>query len=415
VLFERCAHHGEAREQLVSGRFCLMRILLFNVKYSANLGDGLLTECLERELAIHDGVASVRSVDLATRTQYGLVNPHRRHILALLEHLPSLVRRAATQFILRRLARTRLSQLCREGLREADVAVVGGGNLLADADLNFPIKVHCALRETAARAKPVAIFGVGVSANWSETGRKLFTEGLSASRLAHIAVRDTRSKTIWDEYLTPVGLPPAELCRDPGLLSAIHFPAAPRRQRIGLCLTDPLALRYHGGTSDDATLSAWLVAIGAGLVEAGHRLTLFTNGSPEDRAYLDKLAPRIKSACGDAVEIEPPFERPVDLARLISSCTAIIAHRMHACIAAYAYGIPAIGLSWDPKLDSFFASVRRSEYLLDPATVDTGSLVPLVERAIAAGIDAGFHDQVVEEARADVRRLYDRLKLALAS
>lgn len=392
-----------------------MRILLFNVKYSANLGDGLLTECLERELESHEGVTSVKSVDLAARTRYGLVNLHRRRILALLEILPTPLRRAAAEFTLRRLARGKLGQLCREGLRESDVAVVGGGNLLADADLNFPIKVHCALQESAAQAKPVAIFGVGVSANWSETGRKLFTEGIAGSRLVHVAVRDTRSKTIWDDYLTPVGLAPAELCRDPGLLSAIHFPAAPRRQRIGLCLTDPLALRYHGGTSEDAALSAWLVEISSTLTKAGHRLTLFTNGSPEDRDYLEQLAPEIRSACGGEVDIEPPFEKPVDLARLISSCTAIVAHRMHACIAAYAYGIPHIGLSWDPKLDSFFASVRRSEYLLDPATVDPGSVAQLVEHAIAVGIDPGFRDQVVWEARADVRLLYDRLRLALGS
>ena len=44
-----------------------MKIALLNVKFSPNLGDGLLSECLERELAEALPGATVVSIDLAGR------------------------------------------------------------------------------------------------------------------------------------------------------------------------------------------------------------------------------------------------------------------------------------------------------------------------------------------------------------
>jgi hypothetical protein len=58
------------------------RIALLNVKYSPNLGDGLLSECLEAELAhtfqaIAPGT-QVFSIDLAGRRAYPAIAPSRR-------------------------------------------------------------------------------------------------------------------------------------------------------------------------------------------------------------------------------------------------------------------------------------------------------------------------------------------------
>ena len=44
-----------------------MKIALLNVKFSPNLGDGLLSECLERELAHALPGVEVVAIDLAGR------------------------------------------------------------------------------------------------------------------------------------------------------------------------------------------------------------------------------------------------------------------------------------------------------------------------------------------------------------
>ena len=50
-----------------------MKISLLNVKYSPNLGDGIIAECLEHVLLQSDEVSDVSSCDLAGRSEFGKV------------------------------------------------------------------------------------------------------------------------------------------------------------------------------------------------------------------------------------------------------------------------------------------------------------------------------------------------------
>ena len=45
----------------------------------------------------------------------------------------------------------------RKRVAGCDAVVLGGGNLLTDADLNFPMKIAGALRQAAALRLPVAV------------------------------------------------------------------------------------------------------------------------------------------------------------------------------------------------------------------------------------------------------------------
>ncbi len=400
-----------------------MQVVVFNVKYSPNLGDGLLSECLEGELRSCGEDVSVVTVDIAGRTDYGSGNPNRAAMLRVLQALPATLRQVIARVMLNRVVNQRVLPAVRRELARADAAVLGGGNLIADADLNFPIKVAAVTKAAAEANVPTAVFGVGVSDHWSTAGTRMFVDAFTCRPLVHAAVRDQRSRDIWDRNLAAHGARPAALCRDPGLLSVRHFPidgvrnGAHRgiaRPDIALCLTEPLLLRYHGGKSVGTSLDDWLVALATDLVARGRRITLFTNGSPEDRAYLDMLAPRFRIACGDAVSVAPCFETPGDLARFVGSAGLVIAHRMHACIAAYSYGVPSIGLSWDVKLDSFFASVDRTDFMVNPASVATADAAALAVRALTEGIAPDKLAAVIAEARADVAQALASLRAAIA-
>ena len=144
-------------EASVAGR----SIRLFNVKYSPNLGDGVLSECLEEALAQELGSADVASIDLAGREAYGGSGAGRHLALAVLNNLPQLVRRAAIRLPLVLQSRRKWRPHYRTGVKPCDAVVIGGGNLLADLDLNFPTKLALALDEAARRDLPVAFYGVG--------------------------------------------------------------------------------------------------------------------------------------------------------------------------------------------------------------------------------------------------------------
>jgi polysaccharide pyruvyl transferase WcaK-like protein len=394
-------------------------IATLNVKFSPNLGDGLLAECLEAELRANGDDVRTVAIDLAGRKSYGEGGVrHRRAVMAMLDGAPKPLRRAAVGSILGWTVNRRLRPSWAAIMRAADAVVLGGGNLLADADLNFPLKVAGALGEASAAGLPIGVYGVGVSDNWSARGRSLFQSAFREADLVHSAVRDERSRRLWDRDLTSVGAPKADLCRDPAVLVARHFPPTPRADRtsphVGLGLTDPLALRYHAQRgADEEAMTAWLAELVRQIDGLGWRVRLFTNGSPEDVAYARRAWPRL-AAAAKAQTLEPAvtFDRPAELAAFISGLDLVLAHRMHACICAYAYGLPHVGFAWDVKLQSFFQSVGRGDYMVDPQRSAPAAAAALAVRALSEGLDRTAHAACLADARSDIARLYRALSAA---
>jgi len=314
------------------------------------------------------------------------------------------------------LVRFRLRGHVRERLHGIDVVVVGGGNLLSDTDLNFPMKLAGALGEVARARLPVAIHAVGVNRRWSRAGHHLFVRALCAAPLITATVRDHRSQRAWRDLLEPHGLPQAGLAGDPGLLAVCHFDPlrraaggdagdeAARAALVGLCITSPLAVRYHAsGPPPAIDFAIWYHTAAHALAAAGLQVVLFTNGSPEDRAFLARHG--ATWAEGAPVTIAPAFATPAELVAFIARCDVIIAHRMHACIVAHSFAIPAIGLKWDVKLESFFAIAGREGFIADCADLDPPELVALTRRALATGVDRDRLDQLIAATRADIARL----------
>lgn len=387
-----------------------MKIALLNVKYSPNLGDGLLSECLEAELTSALPGAEVFSIDLAGRRAYPDLGPSRRaHAIWVLEALPLWLRRMVTRTALGALVALRLRGHFNEQLAGCRAAVLGGGNLLTDADLNFPMKLAGALDEVRRRDLPMAVYGVGANRDWSDAGRRLFGEALRSVRLTFASVRDRRSQRAWEELLEPQGVPAARLAGDPGVLACRHFVAdAPAAEGplAGLCITAPMALRYHADHGHaQADLDDWYGAAATTLAAMGLRVALFTNGSPEDRDYLARMAPQWVRRARGPVTVTNPFADPTELAGFIGSCDLIVAHRMHACIAAHSFGIPTIGLRWDSKLDSFFALAGREAFIADTATLCAPQLAALARRALDEGVDRIALDRLIAATRADVAEM----------
>lgn len=67
-----------------------MKVVVFNVKYSENLGDGLLAECVRSALASGRDEIEVETIDLAGRQAFATGHGGRRRLaLELLHRLPA--------------------------------------------------------------------------------------------------------------------------------------------------------------------------------------------------------------------------------------------------------------------------------------------------------------------------------------
>ncbi len=397
-----------------------LRIGLFNVKYSANLGDGLLVECLERELERAIPGVTTLSLDLAGRVDYAQGRRFRGAALALLERSPVFARQSVAEALLGRALRWRMRPHWKQVLADLDAIVVGGGNLFGDSDLNFPLKIDAAMAEVREAGLPVAVHGVGVSDNWSPRGEELFRRAFAGITLVHASVREERSRGIWNRRLSPAGIRAADLGHDPGLMIADHF----ARQRlpasgpplVGLGITHPVLLRYHAddGCVSEADLTAWFAAVARACVGRGWRVALFTNGSSEDDDFLRRIAPAMMAAHPPgALACLPRFQRPADLAGFIGGLDLLMAHRLHASIAAYSFAIPHIGFSWDRKLRSFFERVGRARYLCTTGVDAPEAVASLAAEALAEGIDPVRHETMLADARVGVADLASRLAMAV--
>ncbi|MCJ2183909.1 polysaccharide pyruvyl transferase family protein [Novosphingobium sp. 1949] len=407
-----------------------LRLGLFNVKYSPNLGDGLLSECLEGAL-VRCGAGRATSIDLAARTAYSEGSSTRARTMRLLHALPGPLRAQAVRLPLFLAGQRHWSPHYRERLRGCDAVVLGGGNLLADMDLNFPTKIARAVEAARQAGLPVFLYGVGVSHGWSRRGRTLLHKALGSGTVRAVFVRDEASRQAWDELAGEAFALPARVVRDPGLLAARHYglrigsrqttdgtapaifgasasPCDPTAApRIGLNIMSALAVRYHGGQDmDEDALDVWYRDLARQLLNQGCHLTLFSNGSPEDRAALARLQAPIAALAGPDRLAFPAIATPGDLVRCVAGLDALVAFRMHAIIAAYSCAVPFLALAWDRKLASFVESVNCAQWFAAAHQTPPSQAAQQVLGALREGIAPSARDAVLEEAMDGVRALY---------
>ena len=393
-----------------------MKIAVFNVKFSENLGDGILAQCLENALC-RDGNMEVQTIDLAGREGFGATSRHRRSAVRALHVLPSFARRLAVTQALRSKLRALGDEWDRK-ISASDAVVLGGGNLFQDDDLNFPLKIGTLLDRICRSGKPLAIYGVGVSGAWSARAHQLF-QRVQETNLVYLSVRDRASRDHWLLHF-PKGQEPV-VVPDPGLLARDLLSAGAdagvknSERRVGICITDPLILARHSKRPPRgvcfSTLGEYELLIRL-LVERGEHVCLFCNGAREDQAFAERIFSADRLAPSRAAGLLRLAERPgtpEELMDVIRSNSVVLAHRLHACIAAYALGIPHVGLGWDQKVESFFRSVGRENFFADGPQSSPQRLCLLLQEAAANGIDKASQSAGLAAAAGAVRSLGDHL------
>jgi len=239
---------------------------------------------------------------------------------------------------------------------------------------------------------------------------------LGRVKLIGASVRDDESaKNLTAEFGS--GLPPPQIALDPGLLCRdVYGVAQPRearspRRRIGLSLTDPLVLRLHGAQPvAGRALKQWWQEVIEALQGLDCDVLLFTNGSPEDEQFVDEVFAGLPG--NPSVSRMPRFLTPGDLARFIATLDCVVAHRLHACIAAYSYRIPAIGLAWDRKLRSFFELIGRVRYVVDCEEYDAAQIRAMVNVAFDDPPDPAEHAAILARSRQGIAELAQSLVAA---
>lgn len=383
-----------------------MKITQFGLCFSPNLGDGVIAECMAHGLRTRHPGAEVSHIDLSGRRAFGAVTIRNREaILAVVDRLPLFVRQRLALWKLNRVVDGVEADW--QAAAECDLAVIGGGQILSDANLNFPIKISRAARLLAQAGTPTALYAVGASKNWSAKGASLFRDLLSTD-LRLVGPRDAASADAWSAQVSAG--PQTEVIADPGLLAAACYgPAEPKPGVIGICVTDFGLLGHHAdGTIAGAETGGvrFYVHLSRALIARGHRVLLFSNGAAEDQALRRAVLATLRATdVASALEETDDPTRPAELVAQIAGCSAVVAHRLHACIVAYSYGRPVVGLGWDRKLQSFFEAVGEDASFTGDPSANADQIASMVEEGLARGLDTQAHGQALARAWAGIDRL----------
>ncbi len=406
-----------------------MKICLLNVKYSNNLGDGIIAECLESELTKAIPNSEVYSIDVGGREFYGDFgltsakengkgSSMREFAKWGFNHLPEGIKSILAIEISKIAMIKKMRPKWRPILEKSDMIVVGGGHLFGDDQLYFPLRINAATQELSHMNKPVAVYAVGVAKKLNRKALELFSVLTDNQNLFFVGVRDKESLNYWNGHFSRhVDL----VTRDPGLLANAVYEdkikdskAGVTEKLIGINIMHDRAIVKYSVARDTITPNEDLLfAVGMDLASKGHKITYFTNGATEDEAVKDKIKDRVRGSGKDFIGNIAFVDRlmtPSELAVQISKLDVLVAHRLHANILSYSMKIPHVGLGWDAKMDSFFKSVDRYKYFLPSEGVTANQIVEKTLETLAEGVNEDVHAKVVAEARQDLTGLANRIK-----
>lgn len=346
------------------------RLAISGELYSANVGDRAIHDCLQYLLKRLDPEIEIISVDLSGRISSGSVTERvsLNQRVALLAALPIFY----PALMLLNLASQQVKQLrgqhsrWRQKLQTVDLLVMGGGQLLMDDALNFPLKISSLMNVAQSLNLPFCFSACGVGSTYTRLGRRLLCDALVGAQ--SISLRDhlsqDRLKRLCPGLASQVTMDPAVWAAD-----VYTFPPAVQKSGcIGLGVINrneanlhlPLEQRY----SKNAWEQLWLDLIGE-LTRDNQQVELFTTGSPVDDLFAQALLPNAQKRGWSRVSLAPRPVNPRQLLGALRNYSVVVAARLHAAILANAIGISTIGLSWDKKVQTYYFESGRPDLCFD--------------------------------------------------
>ncbi|SPC13933.1 polysaccharide pyruvyl transferase family protein [Cupriavidus taiwanensis] len=360
----------------------MKHVVICAVPYSDNLGDAVIAETLGHLIRQAVPDCRVSFLDIAGRTRLGENSLKKGRLMRLFSRLPGWARVPVLTMAIWLKYRRQWRVRWQQQLADADVVVVGGGQLLCDVDLNFPLKLYLLARCLGKNAR-VALVSVGVAAGWSRLGRYLVSRFFALAAPQYVSVRDESSRR------NIVGLGAGEACDvaiipDPAILSASLYAehGLEKRWDVGICVSDVESLHYNADLVSVAEQGGGLgmfVELVHKLRQGGQRVVLFTNGAEEDNLAAAAVRSRLGADGMQGVDFMLPAS-PAELASIIAACHSMVGHRMHANIIAFSFGVPSVGIVWDTKVASFFKLSGRGDF----AVRQNASADDVIERLACA-------------------------------
>ncbi len=272
-------------------------------------------------------------------------------------------------------------------IEEADVIIFGGAPVFNYGYQTFYERTAVTIELAKKHNKPIIFSAVGVEKYEEdrEECRRIKTV-LNMDCVKQVTTRDdmeSLGKYIWNERIV------TGVVSDPAVFASKVFErfSASKRggsvPRIGI-----FVLRENGFKNNKVDFSGrdaeklWSDII-RGLQERGYEYEALTSGHFNDEAFLDYL---VNEYGFDKEKCVFNMNTPEDLIRKITSYSAVISCRLHPGIVSYSFGIPSVGIVWNPKVSFFYNLTGNADRALTIEGINAETVLDRMEQAMTEGV-----------------------------
>lgn len=335
--------------------------------YSHNVGDNVIYTCIESNLKSlnHD----VFPIDLSGRSGFTSVNQVQnpsatKKALRLITRNSSFARQGVSLYRWKKRDAALHREHLYEKIKSADGVIIGGGQLLTNNNLEFPLRISNVCSIAKELKKPYAFFSCGAGSGLTGLARSIYKKCLNEAEF--ISTRDNYSRSILTTLVNsdkkilincdPVFFLNKEVQRNTknSAKVGINIMSLDTMKRKNLKINDLSIKQYY---------NFWMSLI-SHLTNFEKKPVLFTNGDYYDFQEAVFLSEYLRE---NNIHIEI-VQRPMSGDELISQMETfdeIVATRMHSAIIGCALRIPTVSIAWEQKVHSVFEERGVGEMVLD--------------------------------------------------
>ena len=320
-----------------------MKVAVLGFFKSSNIGDQLIGDQLMYQL---EPFCSARLFDIKGPGKSNIVLRVAKVILSY--YLPKVFRRELIRIYLLAKYAAILKKYYIQMIQDADLVVVGGGQLFRENDSYNLFLVERLYRLLKKFDKRFLVINCGVSEISLEPSKRLCRSFFDSHLNLLTLLRDRTSI----ENLRSIGVKSNRLDSIPDIVFAM--PIKSRETNVGsftgVCVTNPMSMAYYGDNiaiDSRRKIERKILKLVEKLCQKGPIL-LFTNGNPEDHIFARNLRKSLSVFPNIRVARRPKCSNA--LLRTVLLCSKVITFRLHVFVIAKVLQVPTEIVTWDKKM-----------------------------------------------------------------
>lgn len=384
-----------------------MHVLIISEVLSSNLGDKAIFSALCSSLKNHG--YTIDALDLTHKKSLNhnytvfstIIDKFESFLLRFFRIFPHRNKRVFMNYLRHYFRWFRFLPTWKKKIAKADLILFGGGALLQDLSMSFPLSLFSASKLANKLGCPYVLFAVSCGKSFSKRGKYMINYVLENAQM--VSVRHTNDVQFLKKEF---GVNNALFAPDPALFFNIKY-----NQCFKARSQDIIGINVMGEQSghillgDKSLYKNYIESLIDFLrllqiQESPFKILLFATGKKGDIEACEIVKNMVKSHTH--VIIHPSYSNINSLMPVFSKCKYIIATRLHAAILSLSFGTPVVGIAYDRKVTNFFEDIGWSSMCIDFSTLSSAALL-------------NFHEKLISQQQYNIREFQPVYNQAISS